>query len=73
MITIKTGAYYDEEIVLMAQLFYRLGYEVLDEHCAYHEIGCENCPIRHICADLRETYRHLENKVNTIFEKEKMV
>ena len=73
MITIKTGAYSNEEIVLMSQLIYRIGYEFLEEHCAYHEFGCENCPVRHICADIRETNRHLDNKVNTILNKEQIV
>ena len=33
-----------------------------DIHCEYYTVGCDNCGLKRLCADLDATYKWLEKK-----------
>lgn len=61
MIRILDNSYTDYEKRCLLNLWNIMLLE-RDIHCAYYTVGCDNCGLKRLCADLDATYKWLEKK-----------
>lgn len=61
MIRILDNTYTDYEKRCLISLWDNMLHEI-DKHCKYLNVGCDNCGIKRLCADLIATYEWLEKK-----------